>query len=117
MTKGAVTDTHFRKILAARPLEIDEKTAANNINSARNWLKHETKYLPASRGFVFLDSGLHILMAADKWGFDDEPALQTLASVWHFMLDFMVREGGLQSLAQRAQMLEQGSATTVPDGT
>ena len=110
MTKGVAMDTLFRKIIEARPPEIDEKTAANNVNSARNWLKHETNYMPSTRSFIFLDSGLHILMAADKWGFNDEPAVQTLTSVWHFMLDFTVRDGDLQELVQRVRALELGVA-------
>jgi hypothetical protein len=106
MTKGDVEDTLYRQLMARLPPGLDQKQARENLNASRSWLKHTTPHLQASRSFTFIESGLHIMFAANRWGFNDNPSVQAMASLWEFMVRFMLENGDAPLLVERMAAIE-----------
>lgn len=106
MTKGVKEDTLYKELMKLRPSGLDEARARNNLNASRNWLKHDTPYLPNARPFTVIEGGIHIILAANKWGLDEDPPVNALASLWDFMIKFMIENGDMQHLVDRLTALE-----------
>ena len=110
MTKGEREETMYARLIALRPSHLSKETARNNLNASRNWLKHDATYLPASRPFTYFESGFHIMLAADKWGMDQHPAVKAMTELWDFLFQSMMVNGDAERLAHRLASLESSTS-------